>query len=238
MYSADFTGAIPPSYPTTEQEVQQSNNFLDVIWISRVAPYYQKSGDFSSTGFKRTCYNTPYFRCPTQKYYLKLILDNKAGTGLYSSPKTGKKVALYAAGGTYGMNWYFSGLDAVKGNNTYNFRRFDQVKNGSAPLLSDTAAEPYYEFSGTLQSPWNRIDIGGWFMRPLNPHASARRYGWNGGDDMYGPAPVHSGKINYAFVDGHVESKKMWPWDNSTYEKAGDRLHLFHPLGAAGVPVP
>jgi prepilin-type N-terminal cleavage/methylation domain-containing protein/prepilin-type processing-associated H-X9-DG protein len=231
LYSNDFASGIPPSFPISMEESDAARNTKwDPIWIARVAPYYQKIGDFSQDFFS-TPYSTPYFRCPTQEYYLNLILESvRNRQERVTSPKTGMQFKIYPAGGTFAMNWYFSGYGALGGDDSYNVRKFSQVRNcPKVPMLSDAAAEPYYEFNG--QFSWDRASFGGWFMRPLNPHPSASQYGWEGGYDVYGPAPVHQGKINYAFCDGHVETRRMWPWDDNTHINRGDYLYLFHPLG-------
>jgi prepilin-type processing-associated H-X9-DG protein len=178
-------------------------------------------------------------------YYLKLLQQNSHDMNSYiPSPKTGQQVLIAGGAGTYGYNMYFSGIMAYNGAGVkinsptadqYNFRRAEIIKNTSSlPMFCDMAVEPYFEYRGKVEfsPPPIATDIGGWLMIPYDPHSVAYNYGWKGGWCSYGPAPVHQGKINYTFADGHVESKKLWPWDDvEDYKGIYDRMHYFHPQG-------
>ena len=234
-YSGDFNNKIPPTFPMNEEEYQgaMAHTFAD-NWIDRVAPYMGKVE--TTSGFGSSAYNSPYFRCPTQEYILKMIKRiSSTGDTIQMSHRTGKLIDVnYPGLGAYGLNWYFSGFLVYQSQGRvrkYDFRRMGQIRQPSSlPMVSDVAAEPFYGYEGVkdIGSP---VTLGGWLMRPKDPHPIAYNHGWTGEYDPLGPAALHDGKINYLFADGHVEPKKnSWPWDsNDDYTGAGDRLSVFHP---------
>jgi prepilin-type N-terminal cleavage/methylation domain-containing protein/prepilin-type processing-associated H-X9-DG protein len=245
MYLIDYKGKMPPSYLTSPFEAEQyALGNIDVIWMSRISAYYDKQAWGS---LSQTVYDMEVFRCPTQEYYLKSLQQHGNGA-MITSPKTGREVMLIPGPGTFGYNFYFSGLwgytaqlnpsagnaGEATGFNEYNYRRSDVIKNTSnLPMVGDLAAEPFYGYRVGPEPPESAAGkLGGWLMWPSDPHPIAQNHGWRGGWFEYGPAALHDGKINYLFADGHAEARKMWPWDNvDPSNGAGAAYHYFHPLG-------
>lgn len=224
LYGADYNGAVPPSYPLNQNELNLTKQTpgVDMSWCGRLAKYYNKNRTPSDKKGE-SIYEYSLYRCPTQDYIVKYIQMAK---------NTGKSVRLplgallstnNAGGGVFGINPYFAGYGAINGDNTYNFRSLLKVKKTPAtlPLLGDMCAET----KGSSV-------IAGWVWSVAYPHSNAYKYGWPssmGNSNEWGPAPNHAGKINYVFGDFHVETRgNIWPW-NDFKDPRTSRASFFQP---------
>ncbi len=226
LYSADNHDAVPPTYPMTAEEQQLEDQQIDQHWYARIASYYNRRKD----PLVRACdsiYDYTLYRCPTQDYITGLVKDAGNKKVVVSSPKTGRSIRLpeNAALGIYGLNAYFSGYNAIKGDKTYDCRSLLNAKRlSSLPLLGDECAESR-EFPSTTAA--------GWLMSVAFPHPDAYKYGWPrtllpANYELYGPAPNHRGNINYLFADMHCGSNGLWPWNDKENPRE-DRSKYFHP---------
>ncbi|RKY21475.1 MAG: hypothetical protein DRP62_07950 [Planctomycetota bacterium] len=226
LYVADSDGALPPTFPLTDKEFQQSREGINMEWFARVAPYYNRDKMPLFDGYG-SLYDYDMFRCPTQSYISKIVRDAIASgadaTTTVRSPKTGRTMLALTSAGIYGYNPYFSGFGVRDDKTGYNWRKISSIKQpASLPLLGDLCAE-----SKEFENP----SPAGWMWATDYPHPDAYKYGWPKAGNNYhfwGPAPNHRGKINYLFADNHCESRKLWPWDDFS-DPTTTRTKYFHP---------
>ncbi|MFI4912197.1 MAG: prepilin-type N-terminal cleavage/methylation domain-containing protein [Sedimentisphaeraceae bacterium JB056] len=201
LYVTENDGRLPDSQAYTSAGALAAGG----RWFEKIASYYDRSSDYNSVANNTgdNIYNFDFFRCPTQKKFVKQLLSDNVSAG---------------ASGVYGFNIYFTNINNPDKNDTnykFNWRKISSIKMpAQLPLLADLSMEaPVDDGKGYL-------GVAGWRMNPYYPHPNAIvKYGWDGNlqrqeYDYFGPAPNHDGKTNYLFADGHCESLGLWPWSD------------------------
>ena len=77
FYVDDHDGKLPSNHPNLEDI--GSVSITDFRWCTRLAPYYDRKGGAGSTMQEDNAYDFELFRCPTQDYIAKKLID---GTSL------------------------------------------------------------------------------------------------------------------------------------------------------------
>jgi prepilin-type N-terminal cleavage/methylation domain-containing protein len=226
-YTVDNNNEMPPNREITGR---------DLRYFNLVAPYCgaKDKADLSSSNRRGSASDSYLFRCTTQDYITKRLLQLAPGEN-YISPVTGEEYVGFGGvttgNGIYAYNANFTGSANAGPWKTSQFKLSAEL-----PVLTCNNVEDVElysmgvtdingrRWSGVPTMRWNGINpialLQGW---PWENKRKPPKVSWDG------PAPVHSkGHITYSFADGSVRKMgNFWPFDKDDVDKNVKRY--FHP---------